>query len=66
MAMRVREVVRALEANGWRQVRQKGSHRQFAHPERAEIVTVPGAPGKTLATGTLANIRRTSGLKELR
>ena len=33
MAMRVREVVRVLKANGWRQVRQKGSHRIFRHPE---------------------------------
>ncbi len=67
MAMRVREVVRVLEANGWRQVRQKGSHRTFRHPDRPEArVVVPGNPGKTLATGTLATIRRTSGLEDLR
>ncbi|MGH9115061.1 MAG: type II toxin-antitoxin system HicA family toxin [Acidimicrobiales bacterium] len=30
--MKVREVIRILEHEGWRQVRQGGSHRQFQHP----------------------------------
>jgi predicted RNA binding protein YcfA (HicA-like mRNA interferase family) len=66
MARTVREVIVALERAGWRQVRQKGSHRQFRHPVRQEVVTVPGKQSDTLRPGTLANIRRTSGLEELR
>ncbi|MBI2815507.1 MAG: type II toxin-antitoxin system HicA family toxin [Acidobacteria bacterium] len=27
--MKVREIIRMLEANKWQQVRQKGSHRSF-------------------------------------
>jgi predicted RNA binding protein YcfA (HicA-like mRNA interferase family) len=30
--MKVRAVIRLIEADGWRFVRQTGSHRQFRHP----------------------------------
>ncbi len=39
--MKVREVIRMLEADGWYQVRQTGSHRHFKHPVKFGIVTVP-------------------------
>jgi predicted RNA binding protein YcfA (HicA-like mRNA interferase family) len=66
MARTVRDVVAALERAGWQQIRQKGSHRQFSHPLRAGTITVPGKPSDTLKPGTLASIRRASGLEELR
>jgi hypothetical protein len=30
--VKVRDLIRTLERDGWRQVRQQGSHRQFSHP----------------------------------
>ena len=30
--MKVRDVLKLIEDNGWYQVAQKGSHRQFKHP----------------------------------
>lgn len=57
-----REVIRLLEANGWRQVRQKGSHIQFRHPNRPERVTVPH-PKRDIPLGTLRNIEDQSGLR---
>ena len=63
MSMKVREVVRLLEQNGWVEMRSKGSHRHFKHPKEALIVTVPGDPGKELATGTLNAILKKAGLK---
>nr|WP_295467647.1 type II toxin-antitoxin system HicA family toxin [Mesorhizobium sp.] len=60
--MNSREVIRLLEANGWRQVRQKGSHIQFKHPEKPGRVTVPH-PKRDLPVGTLRNIEDQSGLK---
>ena len=62
----VRDVITALQAAGWIQVRRNGSHRQFRHAESRWTITVAGKPSKTLAPGTLADIRRKSGLKELR
>ncbi len=40
MAVKFREVVKILEEDGWYQVRQKGSHRQFKHLSKTGIVTV--------------------------
>jgi len=47
--MRVRDVVQMLEQDGWRQVVQRGSHRQFRHPTKPGRVTVAGKPGQELA-----------------
>jgi predicted RNA binding protein YcfA (HicA-like mRNA interferase family) len=62
----VRQVERILRAHGWSLERVVGSHRQYVHPNNPHLVTVPGARGKQLAPGTLASIRRASGIKELR
>ena len=61
--MKVRDVIRLIENAGWRQVRQRGSHRQFTHPARPGLVTVPGSPSADLAAGTLASVLRQAGLK---
>jgi predicted RNA binding protein YcfA (HicA-like mRNA interferase family) len=51
--MKVAEVLRLLQQDGWNQVAQRGSHRQFKHPSKVGRVTVPGKPGEDLAPGTL-------------
>ena len=63
MPMKVREVVRLLEKQGWVDMRSKGSHRNFKHPNRAFVITVPGNDGKELAAGTLNAILKKAGLK---
>jgi predicted RNA binding protein YcfA (HicA-like mRNA interferase family) len=32
--MKVRQVIKRIEADGWRLVRQRGSHRQYKHPTK--------------------------------
>jgi predicted RNA binding protein YcfA (HicA-like mRNA interferase family) len=59
--MRSREVIRKLEAHGWYEVRQNGSHKQFRHSARLGTVTVPH-PKADLAIGTLRNIAKQSGV----
>jgi predicted RNA binding protein YcfA (HicA-like mRNA interferase family) len=59
--VKVREAIRLLLADGWVLTRQRGSHRQFTHPTKPGIVTVPGKPNDTLAPGTWHNIRRQAG-----
>lgn len=61
--MKVRELIHLLERNGWTEMRSKGSHRHFKHPNRASLVTVPGNDGKELAPGTLNAILKKAGLK---
>ena len=40
--VKVREVIRLLENDGWALVNQEGSHRQFKHPSKTGRVTVSG------------------------
>jgi predicted RNA binding protein YcfA (HicA-like mRNA interferase family) len=44
--------------------RQKGSHRQFKHPSKPGVVTVPGKPGDDIAPGTLASMFKQAGFKK--
>ena len=61
--MKVREAIRLIEAEGWYLVPTKGSHRQFRHPTRLGLVTVPGHPNDDLAPGTTISILKQAGLK---
>ena len=61
--MKAREIVRILEEDGWKLVRQKGSHMQFHHPIKKSTVTVPFHGAKDLAKGDVASIRKQAGLK---
>ncbi|HAH07445.1 MAG TPA: addiction module toxin, HicA family [Elusimicrobia bacterium] len=61
--MKVRDILKMLEAGGWQLVRQKGSHRQFKHAARIGRVTIAGHPGDELAPGTLNSILKQAGLK---
>jgi len=56
-------VIRLIEWEGWMLTRQRGSHRQFTHPQRPGTVTVAGKPSDDLAPGTLNSILRQAGLK---
>ncbi len=54
--MKVRAIIKRLEDDGWYLARTRGSHRQYKHPTKRGIVTVPGKPGDDLAPGTLKSI----------
>ena len=62
--MTVREVLRIIEDAGWVMVAQKGSHRQYKHPDKPGRVTVAGHPKDDIAPGTLNSILRQAGLKD--
>lgn len=61
--MKVRDAIRLIQADGWYEIRRRGSHRQFRHPAKSGLVTVPGHPGDDLAAGTLNSILKQAGLK---
>lgn len=63
---KVREAIRLVERDGWVQVRMRGSHRIYEHPEKDGEVTIPGRPSKDLAIGTWRNILRQAGLQDKR
>jgi predicted RNA binding protein YcfA (HicA-like mRNA interferase family) len=61
--MKVRELVRLLEGDGWYLARTRGSHRQYKHSTKPGVVTLPGKPNDDLAPGTLASVLKQAGLK---
>ncbi len=61
--MKVRDVIKRIEADGWRLDRQRGSHRIYRHPEKPGTVTVAGARGKDVQAGTLYNIMWQAGMR---
>ena len=61
--MKIRDLLRMLEDDGWFQVAQRGSHRQFKHPVKSGRVTLPGHPADEMDKGTLNSILKQAGLK---
>ena len=61
--VKVREVVRLLEDDGWSLARTRGSHHQYKHPTKKGLVTIPGNRNDDLAPGTLNSILKQAGLK---
>lgn len=64
MTMKVKEVIKLLEDDGWYLARTKGSHRQFKHPTKPGTVTVAGKLSIDVPPGTLNSILKQAGLKE--
>jgi len=64
--MKIREVIRLIEEDGWFLVATRGSHRQFKHPTKSGRVTIAGHPGDDLAPGTLNSVLKQAGLKRPR
>ena len=63
MPTKVRELLAQLHADGWYEVRQSGSHKQFRHPSKLGTVTVAGKPSVEVPAGTLSSILKQAGLK---
>ena len=61
--MKVREVIRLIEGDGWHLVRMKGDHRQYKHPVKKELVTISGHLNHEISKGTLNSVLKQAGLK---
>lgn len=64
--MKIRDVIKRLEDDGWYLAYTKGSHRQFKHKTKPGKVTVAGHPHLDMALDTLRSIWRQAGLEESR
>ena len=62
MALKVREAIRMIEADGWVMVAQKGSHRQYKHPVKPGRVTLAGKPNDDLHPKTAKSILQQADL----
>jgi predicted RNA binding protein YcfA (HicA-like mRNA interferase family) len=60
--MHSRDVIKLLKKEGWYEVNQVGSHKQFKHPVRRGRVTVVH-PDRDIPIGTLKSIEKQAGIK---
>jgi len=60
--MKVGELIRLLQQDGWRLVRMRGSHRQFHHPHKPGTVTVAGKPSLDIPFRTLRSVLKQARL----
>jgi predicted RNA binding protein YcfA (HicA-like mRNA interferase family) len=61
--MKVRDVIRLVEDDGWYLIRTRGSHRHFKHATKPGLVTIAGHPGVDMPKGTLNSVLKQAGLK---
>jgi predicted RNA binding protein YcfA (HicA-like mRNA interferase family) len=62
--MKVRDIIKLIEADGWYRIKAKGGHRQYKHPVKRGRVTVPGQMNAELDKKTEKSILRQAGLDE--
>ena len=62
--MKVRAVIKMIEADGWFLDRTRGSHRQYKHRFRSGVVTISGKLDDEVSRGPLNSILKQSGIKE--
>ncbi len=63
--MKVRDVIKLIEGDGWYSIKTRGSHRQLKHQVKVGRVTIPGHLNDDLAKGTLNSILKQAGIKEI-
>jgi predicted RNA binding protein YcfA (HicA-like mRNA interferase family) len=61
--VKIREMIRLIEGEGWFLARTRGSHRQYHHSTKPGTVTIAGHPGQDLHPKTLNSILKQAGLR---
>ncbi|MFI5088774.1 MAG: type II toxin-antitoxin system HicA family toxin [Terriglobales bacterium] len=62
--MKVRDVIKLIERDGWYLERTRGSHRQYRSNVKPGTVTVAGHPSDEMPRGTLNSVLKQAGLKK--
>jgi len=61
--VKVRDIIKAIEADGWYLINTEGSHRQYKHLTKQGKVTIAGKPSDEIKKGTLNSVLKQAGLK---
>lgn len=62
--MKVRDVIKLIEGDGWYLVTTRGSYRQYKHPTKSGRVTIAGHQNDDLAPGTLNSVIKQAQLQQ--
>jgi mRNA interferase HicA len=60
--MKVSELIRLIERDGWKLIRQSGGHRIYRHPSKQGSIIIPDHGSKELKKGTEMSIRKKAGI----
>jgi len=60
--MKVKDIIKMIQDDGWCLVRTRGDHRQFHHPIKRGTVTVAGKLSDDLHPKTQKSILKQAGL----
>jgi len=63
--VKIREIIKLIELDGWYLVATRGSHRQYKHALKPGRVTIAGKPSDDLAPGTLNSIYKQAGIERI-
>ena len=64
IAMKTRDLIKMIEADGWHLERVKGSHHIYKHPTKEGTLSLPvHSLGKDVAIGIERSILRQAGLR---
>ena len=61
--LKVSEIIKLIEADGWYLVAIKGSHRQYKHSVKPGRVTIAGKGSADLPVGTERSILKQAGIQ---
>jgi len=61
--LKVRDVIKLVESDGWVFVRMRGDHRHYEHSTKQGIVTIAGHPGDEMVRGTQRSVFRQAQIK---
>jgi predicted RNA binding protein YcfA (HicA-like mRNA interferase family) len=64
VCVKIRDVIKRLEADGWYLARVRGDHRPYKHPIKKGIVTVSGHLGKDMPVGTLLSVLKQAHIEK--
>jgi len=62
--MKVKEIIKLVESDGWKFSRQKGSHMIYRHASKKGVVVIPNhGSNSDIKKGTENSILKQAGLK---
>lgn len=64
--MKVKDIIKMIEIDGWFLVTTRGGHRQFKHNTKSGRVTISGNLSDDIAPGTLNSVLKQAQIKEVK
>lgn len=66
LVVKVRDVIKLVEADGWYHVGTRGDHRQYKHPIKKGRVTIPGHPSDEMKPYLYNSVLKQAQIKRRR